>query len=198
VAVETAFARLTRGLEALRDALEELGVATEEYRPLEGDAALVDVLTDAALVSRGWIEEALQAARTGERNAARRDELARARRALVLGQERYSRVAQRLFSDLLSYDRVDMVARLGRERGGAWAAWAKGVREALDRLRQPLFEVDQALFACSQALAERSVPKITVQAIGQQFYGAAVESSTPPGAGAADAGRPASGRGGER
>jgi hypothetical protein len=172
VVLDSSFGQLRQRLEGLREALDDLSVAAEECRPTGDDSALIDVLTDATLVSRGWIEEALGAARQGQQALQRPNEVEAARRALAFGQERYSRVAHRLLSDLMSYERVDMVTRLGRERGGEWSAWSKGVRSALDRCRQPLLDVDQALFACAQAIAgPTNGATITLQAIGQQFAG---------------------------
>jgi phage tail protein X len=154
--LERAFQTLWVRLRAARDSLDSLRMTIVEDRPTEGDAALVDLLGDVTLDIHGFLEEALSAAEEGLFALSRDGDLDRARRALGVCQERYSRLFQRYATDLVRYERIADVARLGRERGGEWRGWARGVRAALDACTEPLFEANQALVACWQDLAERA------------------------------------------
>jgi hypothetical protein len=167
---------LRRHLQRLREALHELELAADEDRPRRGEAVLVDLIADAALVSRGWVEESLRAARQAQQAVERPADLEAARQAIGTCQERFGRVAMRLLGELLAYEQVDMLTRLGRERGGEWSSWAGTVRTALERCRQPLLDANQGLFECCQELVERALlTPVTVQAIGQQFAPAPIE-----------------------
>jgi len=61
---------------------------------------------------------------------------------------------------------------LGRDRGGEWLIWTRNVKTALEACREPLYEVNQAIFACWLELTDRlAAATISVQAtsIGQQI-----------------------------
>ena len=73
-----------------------------------------------------------------------------------------------LFTELHVLAAPDALATLGllsRHDDEGWAAWAFGVRDAIERCRGPLHELNAALLQCWQELAERSeMPNLTVSA----------------------------------
>jgi hypothetical protein len=170
--LEATFADLSAHLQALRDSLKTLRTTAVEDRPLQGDAVLVDVFGDAADDLSGWLEEAIDAAETGRQAVGGPVDLDRARRSLAVCQERFNRLTDRFTSDLVRYERIAELVRLGRERGGEWRAWSRSVKEALDDCRQPIYDATQGLFQCWQELAERAgMTSVSVQTttIGQQI-----------------------------
>ena len=172
MALEAAFGDLAVQFQILRDALLALRTTVIEDRPLRDDVALVDSFGDAVEDILGWLEEALIASREGQQAVGHPLDLDRARRALTTCQERFNWISQRFFSDLVSYQRIEELTGLGRERRGEWLAWGSSVREGLDRCQQPLYDVNQALFRCWQEIAERvGMTSVSVQAtnIGQQI-----------------------------
>jgi hypothetical protein len=55
----------------------------------------------------------------------------------------------------VSYERIAELLSVGYERQGEWLTWANSVKEGLDGCRQPLFDINHALFLCWQEIAER-------------------------------------------
>jgi|SRR5215208_3365841 len=166
MALDAVFDALCARLAGLREALTGLRTTAVEDRPLRGDVVLVDAFGDAAEDLLGWLEGALEAAIEARAALARPTDLDSAGRALAACQERCNRIAARFESDLLTYERIADLLRLGRSRGGEWHAWATSVKGALDACRSPLFETNESLFACWREIVERAVaPTVTVQTI---------------------------------
>jgi len=168
MALETSFNTLSAHLQLLEEALTELHQTVIE-KPLTRDVVLVDVLSDAVDDLSGWLAEAKVAATEGI-GAAANQSLNQVRRLLKTSQEKSVLIAERLSSDLLSYERIAELTSLGRDRGGEWLVWTRNVKTALDACRAPLYEVNQAIFACWLELTERlGTATVTVQStnIGQ-------------------------------
>lgn len=185
MALESAFQDLRAQLDNLRDVLVGLRVTVVEDKPRLDDIVLVDVLSDHIDEMAGRVEEARLAAAEGLRSVDGRHDPGGARRAVIACQEHYNLMSNRFVSDLVRYERIAQLIRVGRERGGEWRAWSRGVRDALEGCRQPLFEVGQALFACWRELVERAgmSSSVTVRAtnIGPRVVlPAASQAATPP------------------
>jgi hypothetical protein len=162
--LEATFQELGRHLHTLREGLIGLRTTVVEDKPLGGDTVLVDVFGNAAEDLLGWLEETLAAASEGHQAVAQLIDLNCARRALTNCQERFNRITHEFSSDLVSYERITELMRLGHERRGEWHAWAKSVKNALDGCQELLFGVNQALFRCWQDLMEQvSMMLVTVQ-----------------------------------
>lgn len=156
--IETTFRDLAAQCQRQRDDLRELQITVAEDRPLHGVVKLVDKLGELVEDALGDAEEALTAAIEGRQAVARTD-WDYARRAVTGCQTSVNQLQQRFFSELVCYEVIDEVVTLGRKRGGEWQAWARLVRETLDRCRRQLFETQQSLFQCWREIAERAVPK---------------------------------------
>lgn len=165
MALDATFDHLCLQLQTLREGLTGLRTTVVEDKPLHGDVVLVDAFGDAAEDLLGWLEEAQIAAAEAGEAVRQPTDLDTARRALTLCQERYNRIAHRFSSDLVLYERIGELVRLGRVRGGEWRGWSRGVREALDWCRPPIFDTNEALFACWREIVERAAaPTLAVQA----------------------------------
>jgi hypothetical protein len=127
---------------------------------------LVDTFGDATDEVLGWLEESLKAAKEGRQAVGYPVAIDRARRALTVCHERYTLLQHRFASDLMSYERIAELMRVGQERQGEWLAWAHSVKEALDQCQQLLYDLDQALFLCWQEIAERlEITSVSVQGL---------------------------------
>lgn len=163
-------------LHNLRETMASLYTTVVEDRPLgpadapQDTPALVDILGNSAEDLTGWAIEALGNIRESQA-ALHRGDLDGLRRTMATCHQRTTHITQRLFVDLLPYERVADIVRVGRTRGGEWRAWALSVKHALDACRQPMFDLQQAEYECWQEIAERSGRQsISIQAtsVGKQ------------------------------
>lgn len=174
MSLRTEIQSLYAHLQRLQDSLLALRVTIDEDRPLEGDSVmLLDAFSDATADALGWLEEALRSLapdvqlRAGDKSF----DVNRARQALVFCQEQFNRINQRFAFDLVSYERIAELVRLGQERRGEWRGWTTSVRQSLEGCQQHLYDTNHALFRCWQEIAERvGMTSVSVQStnIGQQ------------------------------
>lgn len=176
MSLRTEFQWLCAQLESLDETLSRLRTAIDDH-PQSGAAPhLLDSFGDAVEDTRGWLEEALAlAAPAGASQEQGRGsngfDANRARQALVFCQEQFNRIMSRFTFDLVSYDRVAQLMRLGRERRGEWQTWAGLVKQELEGCQQQLYDTNQALFRCWLEIAERvGMTSVSVHTttIGQQ------------------------------
>ena len=154
--LEKTFQELSTELRKLRDCLEESRLTIVEDRPVKGDAALADNFENGIDDVLGWLGEAIQVADEALRALGPPVDRDRALRSLTNCQEQFSRSEKQFLSDLLSYEKLDQLNRMGREWGGHWKVWSDAVRQSLDRCREPLEAVKKALAACWGEIAERA------------------------------------------
>ena len=169
MALETTFRELSVSLHKLHDALNALQVTAGDTP--KDESAVAEGLENAVLDIMGTLHEARKAAMQAQKAVADPLDLNRARRALVLCQERFHRVEQLFATELVSYEKLKELARLGNERR-AWLPWASTVKVGIEQCREPLEQASQALSACWGELAERlGTVNITMQAtnVGQQI-----------------------------
>jgi hypothetical protein len=167
--LEMAFKDLTARWERLAEELEEgLLWSVTETRPDEEHAMAthyIDAATDLIATAR----EGLAACRGAVDGA---PNLGLAGRSLLRCQERYNALVALFDGEMASYRRVRRLRRFAREKGGAWRGWADRVGEAVGRCRQPMDDLNRALFGCWEEVTERvGISTVSVQAtnIGQQI-----------------------------
>ncbi len=158
MALETALADLHHHLHGLRDALLALRTTIVEDKPLEDDVVLVDVFGDAADDLLGLLDEALAAFQPLATDPAA------ARYTIMICQRQVNQITQRFGADMVSYVRIAALTRFGRRRGGEWYAWTRSVKQGLESCQQPLFDTNQAVFRCWQALTEHAAPTLALRA----------------------------------
>lgn len=169
MALETTFRELSVSLHKLHDALNALQVTSGDTP--KDESALADGLENAVLDMMGTLHEARRAAMQARKAVADPVDLNRARRALGLCQDRFHRVELLFASELVSYEKLKELARLGNERR-LWMPWASTVKVGIEQCREPLELASRALAACWSELAERlGTVNITMQAtnVGQQI-----------------------------
>jgi hypothetical protein len=170
VALEATFRELSVCLHHLHDALNALEVTLGD-KPADDESALADGVETAVLDLMGTLQEARRAAMNARKAVGHPPDLDRARRSLTLCQECFHRIEQQFASDLVSYEKMKELARLGTERR-TWLPWADTVKRGIEQCREPLEKTSAALSACWQELAERlGTMNISVQAtnVGQQI-----------------------------
>lgn len=174
MSLRTEFQGLCAQLESLDETLSRLRTAIDDHPSSGATPHLLDSIGDAVEDTRGWLEEALALAApvgAGQERGPNGFDVNRARQALVFCQEQFNRIMSRFTFDLVSYDRVAHLMRLGRERRGEWQTWAGLVKQELEGCQQQLYDTNQALFRCWLEIAERvGMTSVSVHTttIGQQ------------------------------
>ena len=170
MALEATFRDLSVCLHHLHDALNELQVTLGD-KPPDDESALADGVETAVLDMMGTLHEARKAALNARRAVGHPVDLDQARRALTICQQRFHQIEQQFASDLVSYERLKELERLGNERR-AWFPWSSTVKQGIEQCREPLTQTSAALASCWQELAERlGTTIISMQAtnVGQQI-----------------------------
>jgi hypothetical protein len=180
MALEATFRTLFSEFRKLQDMLVAVRLTVAEDKPVRGEAALAGQLEDTILDIMGTLDEGLKAARSAQRAVGHTTDLNGARRALTICQERFHRIEQQFAADLISYEKLKDLARLGSERRGEWIPWATSVKQGIEQCREPLERASKALSACWQEIAERvGTTNISVQAtnIGQKIVSSVEEGA---------------------
>ncbi|MGD0860317.1 MAG: hypothetical protein ABR912_13515 [Terracidiphilus sp.] len=168
MALEATFRGLTFCLHQLHDALNELQVTLGD-KPSDDESAMADGLETAVLDLMGILHEARKAALNAQRAVVHPTDLDRARRALTLCQEHFHHIEKQFAVELVSYEKLRELARLGRERR-SWLPWANTAKLGIEQCRPPLEKISTALAACWLELAERlGMVSVSVRTIGQQI-----------------------------
>lgn len=170
--LEQSFGSLRQHLLNCREAVAALHVTLTIDRPPKGAAALVDALADSADDLLGGLNDAVTAAHQAQLAVEHPRDAHRVRLALTTCQRSFNRCEQQFSNELMSYERIADLMAFGKERGREWQGWATSVKEALERCRQPLYDVTHALLLCWQDVAERAEAQllsITTTNIGQQI-----------------------------
>ena len=170
--LEATFRELSSELGKLRDTLRALRLTVVEDKPLQGEAALVDVFEDTILELMGWLEEALKSTRTAEKALQHSTDLNSARRALAACQRNIHQIERQFSEELVSYEKLKDLTGLGNARRGEWTPWANSVKQGIEQCREPLDGASRALAACWQEIAERvGLTSVSVQTtnIGQKI-----------------------------
>jgi len=153
VALEATFRGLQVSLHKLHDSLNTLQVGIGD-KPLNDEAALADGLENAVLEAMGVLQEARKAALNARTAVGPPVDLDRAWRALTICQERFHDIERQFAANLVSYEKLRELARLGSERGGEWLPWAGSTKQSIEECRQPMEEVSRTLAGCWQEIAE--------------------------------------------
>jgi len=176
MALESTFRDLSASVGNLIEALETVRVMHGD-KP-QSEAAIADGIENALLSILGLAHEANDAAGQAVTGVEYPADLDRARRALAMCQDRCHKIDQQFQMELISYDKLLELARVGSERGREWLTWSNEERQAIEDCRAPLQSLSLALSRCWQELTERlGMTNISVSSIGQQIQ---VPSSVQP------------------
>ena len=143
MALEATFRDLPVYLRHLHDALNALQVTLGD-KPPRDESAIADGLETAVLDMMGTLHETRKAALKAKKAAGHPRDLEQARRAITRCQESFHRIEQQFASDLVSYEKLKSLARLGTERR-AWLPWSSAVKQGIEQCRQPLEEVNRTV-----------------------------------------------------
>jgi hypothetical protein len=155
VALEPTFRELQVSLHKLHDALNTLQVGLGD-KPLHDEAALADGLENSVLDMMGTLQEARKAALSARTAVGPPVDLDRAWRALTICQERFHDIEKQFSENLVSYEKLRDLARLGSERGGEWLQWAGSTKQSIQECRPPMEEVSHTLARCWREIAEHA------------------------------------------
>ena len=129
-------------------------------------------IADAIVALRGLVEEARSDANEAAQVTMKRLDSDRVRRALTSCQEQFHRFLTQFHSELMSYERIDDLASIARERGREWFDWVGVVRQELEQCLALADDLRDCLLLCWQELVERAgTTSVSVQntTIGQQI-----------------------------
>jgi hypothetical protein len=183
--IEALFTTLDQKLAYLDQTFNHLVWSVVEAQPeavepgAEQGRALVDHYDRAVNDIMGLVQEAREAVNGACQATRNQPDLAGSCRALIICQDRFNQLSGRFYADLVSYEYIHALNNLAQERSGQWTEWAVGVKDALERCAQPLYDLNQALFLCWQEVVERlGMTNVSVQAtnVGQQIM-----AGRPPG-----------------
>ncbi len=176
MSLRTEFQNLRTQQERLHEVFSDLRRLLDDHPSQGNKVLLLDSFGDAVEDLLGWLEESSQtcAPLLPSEGAGKNNDfdVNSARRALVVCQELFNQQMQRFSVELVSYEKIAQLLQFGRERGGEWQAWAKGIKLELETCQQHLYVANQVLFRCWMELAEWiGMTSISVQAtsIGQQI-----------------------------
>ena len=170
MALEATFRQLSVSLHKLHDALSALQVTVGDTPPND-DVALADGLENTVLDMMGTLHEIRKVALEAQKAVTHPADLDSARRDLTQCQERFHSMEQRFAADLVSYENLNQLAQLAKERR-PWAPWTKAFSQGIEQCRGPFDEASRALSGCWQELAEHlGNVNISMKAtnIGQQI-----------------------------
>jgi hypothetical protein len=157
VPLETRLETLYMRTHRLAESLGEVRTTIREDHPSSDDSVLVDMFGDAVDDLLGWVAESQDSVLAAQQALTVPINVDHVRKGLLACHQTCQRVEHRFVCDVVRYERIAGLMRLGRERGGEWRAWAAGVKEGLERCHQPLADLDSALLDCWLDLSERSV-----------------------------------------
>jgi hypothetical protein len=160
MAIEAVFQQLATACNALRAALQSLGLTVIEDRPPHDDILLVERLGNLVDDLRGWAEECCASVGTARDAVAHPSDLQRASLALGIANERFVLLEYRFFDEAVTHRTVDGLLRFGQQRGREWLGWSKTVVLGLDSCRAPIRGLDEALLQAWKELGERLGPGI--------------------------------------
>jgi len=178
--IEATFNSLLANFGALREALQNLRLTVVEDRPLRNGVLIIDRMGDAIDDLIGWLEEGSEAAGRASKAVVHPIDGQRAIHDLSQVNERFLKLEYNFFWGLASYPQVRDLTKLGTSRGREWRAWSDSVKVALDQTGHAMNELQRALLATWQELAERvGAGSVSVQTtnIGQQISTAAAEAA---------------------
>jgi len=147
----------------LQDLLEEFRVTVQEDHPREGEAVVVDGLSDATDDILGWLNESSSELEEGIRSLDSKRDYSGALKSLIACHQKLLLILQKFSSEMVRYEHIEELVQLAKERAGEWPSWSASVRESLERLRQPLNDVQEVVLECWQEVAE-TVSRKPIQA----------------------------------
>ena len=184
--LETAFQLLCQQLGLLKEAMDELQLnLSGDYYPesrspekRDGDLGRehaplpVQQLADKVSELEGAIEEARHAASNAWRASRHPRNLDEVQLALIVIQRCLNKVLKTFLFEVVAYDSIQILVRMGRRQGGKWPQWVSLLKTVIEGCREPLHGSIHAASVCWEELIEKQSAKaISFRAtnIGQQI-----------------------------
>jgi hypothetical protein len=170
VALEAAFADLTRQLTGLQEVFDSLALTTGTDRSKGAVPLLVDNLHDLVVKFQGELKKLRAEASRAENAASPTLNLVHVRRHLSSSQSTFHDLLESMCQELLAYDCLLELDELGRGSGTQWRKWTDAAQSGLEPLPLQLQIVLRCYFRCWQEIAERAgANSVSVEATGQRI-----------------------------
>jgi hypothetical protein len=159
MALNTTFRELYRQLKSLRETLDALRCLLPDD-PLNTEVALVQHLRESVDGVSGWLDDCLVQSQIARIAVEQDSDMSHSRRALTHCQASFDEAECASTAELLSYEKLSEVVRLGGRRKGVWIIWSQNIKRDLESCCYELNLTRKALTACWQELAEYAGQRI--------------------------------------
>ncbi|SRR5438045_5273350 len=160
---------LVKAMNLLKNKHLDLQDLLRHYKPMvqdhpeDGETVVEEDLCFAFDAISGWLTESMALLDAGIQSLDLDCDYLSAAKALVACNRRLLLILKKFGSEMITYEHVDELAQLAKDRNGEWPSWSSNVRELLDGLRQLLQELQELTLECWQEIAE-SVSRKPIQA----------------------------------
>jgi hypothetical protein len=155
MAMESTFRELYRQLKSSREALDALRCLLPDD-PLNTEVALVQHLRESVDGVSGWLDDCLEQSQAARAALEQASDTNASRKALTRCQASFDEAERVSSEELLSYEKLREVVRLGGRRKGVWLIWSQNIKRDLESCCYELKLTRRALTACWQELAEHA------------------------------------------
>jgi hypothetical protein len=150
---------------AIREALitfKDLRLTAVEDIPVGDGTLLIERFSDRIDDVSGWLEEMSDSLSECLVQRTKGQEKETLRRALVFCESLTIKVTSAFGQDLVSYETIRELRRLGRRRGPEWIAWGLSLEHALEACRAPIEGVQRALVTAWSEMAKQTAAGVVV------------------------------------
>jgi len=154
---------------ALRSAIREaytgfsdLRLTTVEDMPVGDGTLLIERFSDRIEDILGWLEEMAESLGQCISQRSRGQEKEDLRKALVLCESLTIKVGSSFGQELVSFETIRELRRLGRRRGPEWVAWVLSIEHGLEACRPPLERLQRSIVLAWSEMAKQSAAGVVV------------------------------------
>ncbi|WP_446745404.1 hypothetical protein [Silvibacterium acidisoli] len=153
--MNTTFRELCRQLKSLKETLDGLRCLLPDD-PLNTEVVLMRHLRESVDSVNGWLDDCVAQSQIACAALEQASDINDSRRALTQCQASFDEAERASSAELLTYEKLREVVRLGGQRKGIWIIWSQNTKRDLESCRYELYLTRKAMTACWQELAEHA------------------------------------------
>ncbi len=154
---------------ALKTAMGEALVSFKELRltvaedvPYSDGPLIIERFSDRVDDIVGWLEEMSESLSDCLFHLSKGQDRDNVRKALVFCQSQGNKIASTFCRDLMSYETIRELRRVGRRNGPEWIAWGLSLERALEACKLPIDSLQRALIGAWNEVAKQATSGIVV------------------------------------